>query len=705
MIPSDITGRIAHGVALFLLSTTFAFAQSEGSLRPFTLNHRAGDKSLINVSFLLDPPAGKGGFIRVRGSHLIRPDGQRIRFWGVNLTDWSRGSVMLPPREDAPVWAATLARFGVNCVRLHFLDLDAPRGLIDRTRSDSREFDPQQLDRLDFLIAELKARGIYVNLNLNVGRSYKTGDGVRDFDKIRWAKGLTLFDPRLIELQKEYAEKLLKHYNPYTKSEYRHEPAVAMVEIVNENALYLGFRAPTPYYDQALTEIYNTWLRRKLNTEELRQFRALAGVSSDQPVPRLKREEMAAAPRERFHTEMRFFMEMESNYFREMKAFLKDTLGVKSPLIATADHSHSGSSYPLLSSASLLDIVDGHTYWQHPGPSGIANTPMVNDPFNSTVVELSRTAFAGQPYTVSEVNHPSPNEWASEGLPILAAYAGFQDWDAIFWYTFEPKLSPEWKPYVGDAFDISHDPVKMPQLAAGALMFLRGDVRAARKTIARSYSREQVFDSVRLPESERPYFTPGFPLSIPLQHGSRIRSLDGPPTNTKLRGVQSHPIISDTRELAWHLSPAKKGLVTIDTARSQALIGYVNEHRQSLKNLTAVVSNNFCSIVLNSLDARPIANSTRMLLTTGARVVNTGMTWNERRTSLTNRGTSPTLIEPVNGKVILRNLEKATAVSVTTLDGAGRPIGQPRLAKQIKNGWEIEIGAPASTWYEVTVRR
>ena len=61
-----------------------------------------------------------------------------------------------------------------NCVRLHFLDLDAPRGLIDRRGPTAAASTPQQLDRLDFFIAELKKRGIYINLNLNVGRSYKS---------------------------------------------------------------------------------------------------------------------------------------------------------------------------------------------------------------------------------------------------------------------------------------------------------------------------------------------------------------------------------------------------------------------------------------------------------------------------------------------------------------------------------------------------
>ena len=43
------------------------------------------------------------------------------------------------------------------------------RGIIASGRNDSRTFDAQQLDRLDFMVAELKKRGIYVDLNLNVG--------------------------------------------------------------------------------------------------------------------------------------------------------------------------------------------------------------------------------------------------------------------------------------------------------------------------------------------------------------------------------------------------------------------------------------------------------------------------------------------------------------------------------------------------------
>lgn len=691
-------------VAVVSLAGVIAFAQwDDALLRPFVMNHRSAGPSLADVSFLLDAPAGKKGFVGIRGGHFATPDGKRIRFWGVHLTDWSRGSVMLPPKEDAAVYAAALARFGVNMVRLHFIDLAAPRGII-AAGNDSRSFDAQQLDRLDFLVAELKKRGIYIDLNLNVGRSYRAGDGVRDYDKIRWAKGLVLYDPRLIELQKEYARQLLTHVNPYTKTEYRNEPAIAIVEILNENALYMGFRAPTPYYDDQLTEIYNTWLREKLAPAELKKLRELAGVEGDGIVPRLKGPEVAAAPRERFEIEMRFYMETEDRFYQDMSAYLKRTLGVKVPITGTADHSHSGSSYAMLATLSKLDIVDGHVYWQHPGSPPPVNTPMVNDPLHSTVVKLSRTAFSGKPYTVSEVNHPFPNEWAAEGIPILAAYGSLQDWDAIILYTFEPKLAPDWKAYVGDPFDISLDPVRMTQMATGALTFLRGDVRAARQTIERTYSAEQVLDSRRLPRTEQPYFTPGFPLEIPLQHATRIRSLNGPPA-AKFTPVDARPIVSDTKELTWYTAPENAGVVTVETDRTQALVGFLKANPKVLKNVSADLRNNFASVVLSAMDAQPLSKSARMLLTTGSRVANTGMKWNETRTRLTEHGGSPSLIEPVTGTVVLRNLEGAKSVAARAMDGAGQAIGEPIPAKKNGDGWAVAIGEQATTWYVVTVAR
>jgi hypothetical protein len=686
---------------LSLLPATGVAQWNDSLLSRFDMNHRGAGASPADVSFLLDAPAGKGGFVRIQGGHLVKPDGTRLRLWGVHLTDWSRGSVLLPPKEDIPMWAQTLARFGVNCVRLHFLDLDSPRGIIAAGGTDSRSFDPQQLDRLDFLVSELKKRGVYVDLNLNVGRSYKSGDGVQDFDKIRWAKGLTLYDTRLIELEKEYARQILTHVNPYTKTEYRNEPAVAIVEILNENGLYVGFNAPTPFYDDELTTQYNAWLKKNLTPPEVQRLRDLIGVRGDAPVPRLRGPEVGAASKERFNAEMSFVAAAETKFYLDMASFLKDSLGVKAPITGTADHSHTGSSYSMLASLSKLDILDGHVYWQHPGSPPPVNTPMVNDPLHSTVVQLSRTAVAGKPYTVSEFNHPFPNDWASEGIPILAAYGSFQDWDAIILCTFEPKKDADWKSYVGDPFDISLDPVRMTQMAAGALMFLRGDVHPATTTVTRSYSRDQVFESRRLGRTEQPYFTPGFPLATPLMHGTRISSLDGSPT-ASFAAADEMPIVSDTKELTWFGSP---GLVTVETDRTQALIGFVKANGKSVKNMSADIDNNFASIVLVSMDANPVSRAARLLLSAGSRVSNTGLKWNPERTRTLDQGGPPTLVEPVTGTIVLRNLDGAVAVSAVALDGAGKAIGAPIVAVKSAAGWRLPVGNPVTTWYVVSVRR
>jgi hypothetical protein len=707
----------AHPIFSFLLvlasasGALCAQAQSTAGMAPFTLDHRRAMEahSPVDVSFLLDAPAGKHGFIAVKDGHLATGDGARIRLWGVNITDWSKGSRQIPSKDDAPLWAATLARFGVNCVRFQFLDLEAPRGLIAAGRDDTRALDPQQVDREDYFIWQLEKRGIYIDFNLLVGRGFKAGDGVTDAGELhQGAKGTSLFDRRLIELQKEYAQELLQHRNPYSGVEYTHDPGVALVEINNENAIDIGYRAPSPFYANELEGLYNQWLAAHRSAGQIAALRQMAGVAEQAQVPLMFwRGQAASAPPERFEAEAEFYNDLQRGYFREMQTYLKQALGLESLVIDTADHSHSNSGYPILKAEveSGAEVIDGHTYWEHP-EAYVRKSPMVDDPFNSTVEELSRSAIAGKPYTVSEVNEPFPNDYAGEGIPILAAYGAFQDWDAILWYTFEPKEDPDWKPYVGDPFDISLDPVKMPELAAGALLFLRGDVKRATQTLSRTYTPEQVYASMLLPEkTERPYFTPGFPPALPLEQEMRIGSFDGPATQAFAAAPAGDPIRSDTGELGWYHGAPGMGMVTVDSPRTQSLIGFVKAHRAADTNLAVEVDNDFCTIQLSSLDAEPIARAGKLLLLAGGRVENSGQWWNSAATAVTNWGESPTLIEPVRGTLELRRLAPAVAVELQAIDGAGQPLGAPVEGARTAAGWKLPLGQTLTTWYEITVRR
>ena len=694
-------------------------------MEPFVVDWSTPANSPADVSFLLNAPAGKDGFVRAADGHLVRPDGSRFRIWGINAT----GKACLPLKDDAVKVAAHLARYGINCVRLHFLDTPAPRGVIDGRRTDSRELDPEALDRLDFFIAQLKDRGIYSDLNLNVARAYKQDDGVADRELLGYAKALTYFDPRLIELQKEYARQLLTHLNPYTRSEYRHEPAVAIVEMVNENSIVEswfsgrlqgkatqkqagGWSDIPASYERTLTELYNRWLGEHVAPDVLARLRKEAGVKQ-RPLPRLEPKQFAAASAERFHTEASFYMDLEGRFFADMGRYLREELGVKSLLMGTADHNHHSSGYPLVASTSQLDIVDGHVYWQHPKyltdpASGkrvgfeIANTPMVNDPPNSSVAALSRTAVAGKPYTVSEVNHPFPSEYACEGIPILAAYAALHDWDGLFWYTLGHDDITAIHTRPAGHFDFAPDPVKMSQLAAGALVFLRQDVRPAARVVQRSYSREQVYESIRLPKSQRPYFTPGFPPTLPLIHATRVASFDGPST-AKCECLAAAQLRSDTGEIAWEGATAKQGVVIVDTDRSQSLVGFCKANHAQTKNLATDVENTFCALTLSSLDSQPIAQSKRLLLTATARMANSDMRWNAARKSLTDWGKAPVCIETVRGSVVLRDLKQASKVTAQPLDGAGHLLGSAVPATKTGDGWRLTLDDRPTTWYLLSV--
>jgi hypothetical protein len=688
-----------------------------------------GGTVFADLAFLLDAPAGRDGFITTRNGRLVDGAGQRFRLWGVNFSFTAN----LPDKQNAPLVAAHLARFGINSVRVHHLDWRTPRGIIDSTQPDSRHLDPDKQDRLHLLIAELKKRGIYTNLNLNVARAFQEADGVRDAGELGFAKAVTFFDERMIELQQEYARQLLTHVNPYTGLAYTDEPAVAIVEIVNENSLVESWvrgrtigKGPKPdaadrtfadmpaSYARDLDGRYQAWLAETLTPEQLAQLRTEAGVDDAAPVPRLRPGELAAAPEFRFHTEARFYIEIETRFFKRMKKFLREELGVKSLLVGTSVYSGALTPYPLLTSAAQLDILDAHFYWQHPSyfidPETkrrgfrIRNTPMVNEPGKSSITTLQRAAIAGQPFIVSEVNHPYPNEYAAEAMPLLAAYGAFHDWDGVYWYSFEHSEAAQWIPKYPGHFDSRQDPVKMSQLALGALIFLRGDVATAKRIVRRDYTAAQVRESLRLPAAAHaPYFTPGFPPELPLVHSTRIGSLDARRPTRSWPRVRT-PYESDTRELRWELDNGQ-GLVTINTPRAQGLAGHLTKGRPRLADVILESKTPFGAVLVASLDGKPIAESSRLLVTAGARTHNAGMKWNDDRTSLLETGGPPMLIEVLEGDLQIRLKGSPKRAEVLPLDGAGRALGPFVAPQKTLTGIRFALGEHDTPWYFVNIER
>jgi hypothetical protein len=709
-------------LAVLVCATLFTCVRAEIELRPYSIDWTATDESVVDLSGFLDAPAGRDGFVTVKGKHLVKPDGTRFRIWGVNIC----GPLCFPEEDVARATADDLDRMGINCVRFHHMDSNWGRNPFDRTRDDTRRLDPESLDRLDYFVAELKERGIYTNLNLNVSRRFKAGDDVRDHELLGYGKSATYFNPRLIELQREYAEQLLTHRNAYTGHEYRHEPAVLVVEMVNENSVLEGWVSgrlvgrdvdepgtwtPIPVsYAEELTDLYNRWLPEHVTPEQLRLIRREVGVGSEGRVPRLKPAEFAKASRLRFHTEATFYMELERKFFGGMRQLLKDKLGVRSLLVGTSDHNDGFSGYTHIHANLIFDIVDGHGYWQHPRLGDITwikNTPMVNDPLDSTVTQFARTPVVGRPYTISETNHPYPHEYACEGFPILTAYALFHDWDGIYWFTYGQGRAADPKQGIRPRgwFDFSNDPVKMTTLYACALMWYRQDLRPARRTVVRSYTMDEAIESLRMDRSKgRPFFKPGFARSTPLQHTTRFQfghSEDAPfPESAPLGRIEA-----DTGQLVWHDADKAKGVVTVDSNSTQALIGFVKAGDETTTHFSAEVDNEFCCLLLTSMDGAPIRTSRKLLLTTTALAANTGVAWEDDRKTLAKWGGGPVVIEPVTGTLSLRDMGEVNRLTARPLTAAGSYVGPVLNAERQADTWRLDLDGPPTTWYVIDVQR
>ncbi len=707
-----------------------------------------------DMSALLDKPAGARGFVHIRDGHLATGDGKRWRIWGQNLT----GNAPLPSMPLAPIIARRLAKFGINCIRLHHMDHRWPGGVLirhsgknplpprpagDGVRRDdepTRALDPEALARLDYFIACCRDNGVYIDLNLNVSRPFTSADGVKQVDWIGYGKALTYFDPQLIALQKEYAAQLLDHVNPFTGHRYAEDPAIAIVELVNENSILeswvrgrLRGEQTTPFgtwgdipsdYARDLDGLWNAWLCRRYADRQALRAAWQGDLRENEDaiacsVRRLRPEDFAAASAGRFQDEATFYSGLERGFFQGMADYMRGKLGCRQVIVGTSDHGHGWHADLHVEDNSVLGIIDGHVYWQHPRFHGsawsstdwsITNTPMVDAPDHSAPSQLSRSAVKGMPYIVSETNEPFPNDYACEFYPILASYALLQDWDGLFFYSYGGGTEEQWaNGAIERFFPLRNDPVKMTQTAMGALVFLRGDVQAAREVVERRLTHEAVLEALRAepPNDQYPYSQSYLPGRLALVHRTVVGSFTADALAPR-EGEVTLPegsIRSDTGELAWEGAPGD-GHVLVDTPCYQAIIGHAG--RRATSNLGCELTTPFAAVQLASLDGAPLARAKRMLLVVGARVANTGMTWiDDSRQSLGDQwGVAPTRIEPVAGTLALRDLRGARGVTVQPLDERGQPAQEAKALSLAGGAWTAVLdGQPATLWYLVSVER
>ena len=264
---------------IILINSLHSHGQDRSQWFEFYLPWNDSSKTVTDMSAYLDAPAGKYGFLQVTpdGHFKFENSGENIRFVGVVNVAIAN----FPTKEQAKILAARMAKFGINLVRIHLMDVDGSSGLFLNSAQNTLQISPEKLDKMDYFVHCLKERGIYFNFCIQAGRVYKTGDGIDSPVLNDQSKYVTLFNKKLIDLQKDFANKTINHVNPYTGLTYADDPAMATLELTNENSLYNGwfgwgannlFADQTggigPFYAAELDSLFNDFLSKKYKTDE-----------------------------------------------------------------------------------------------------------------------------------------------------------------------------------------------------------------------------------------------------------------------------------------------------------------------------------------------------------------------------------------------------------------------------------------------------
>ncbi len=597
------------------------------------------DDAPLDLSFLYrdEKPAGKHGFLKVEGDRFVFEDGTPARFWGTCFNS----AANFPPHELAEQVARRLAKFGINMMRTHQLDAEwSTPNIFQFTKGslskDTLSFDPESLDRFDYLIHCLKQQGIYIYLDMLTYRRFKSGDGVDAAELLpRAGKPYANFDERMIELQKKYCHDLWTHVNPYTGLAYKDDPAVALTEFTNESDLCDPGALNPPVLEPYATRVkalFRKWARRNhvdIDVEKV-DF-----SQKTEPV-------------------LRFLHDLQVEFHREMMDYLR-SIDVKVPITG----SNWTRGLTLLSALRNTDFTDTHPYWDMWSDVKGHNKMMLAEKLAPWPEKICQHRLLDRPMFISEWDSTWPNEWRGESPLMLAAFCAHQGLGGTTIHTYRYRYTPVdcMGAVVMDGvgyrvnFDTFIDPAKFGLFYHAALMFRRGDVAEAKQTAGVRITENMIFND---PWMKMPVVSPTaerHKIGLVLPGQKVMTDLTVDPTDA-LTPENAEDVLSDTGEIcrSW-----ARRISWIDTPRTKAAYGFLGEAGEiKLAGLTIKVDTRFAVIALSSLSDEPIEHSDNLLLTAVGRTDNTDATYNAEHTQRLELGHAPILVERIDAAIELK---------------------------------------------------
>ena len=660
-------------------------------------------ESVFELADHVAAPAGEHGALGRDGADFVFADETPAKFWGVGSE--------YPGSDDLAEQQARLYRiFGVNMVRLH--PVENHLGVLQRNEVDARVLDPEALDELDRWFAILKENGIYFTFSSFFPHVVTEDDGIPEdvWEELsasgegRSSYGFVTMVPELQDAEWAWMQTLLEHENPYTGMRYVDDPALAIVEVHNEDSIFWHSPLNTlsngdaPNLLARLQQLWMEWLgERYASDAELAAAWGdgiLSGDSLSNPTMTLYGAwEMGAEgpywgedQSARMGDFIRFLAELQRDFYEARYQQIRD-LGFQGVIVSTAWRAGGEAADAAnLWTDDVMDAIDRHAYGGGGDGNhaivegGVSNSSHLESPMTGVLAE-ARQQVEDKPFLTTEWTSQPPNQWKAEAAPLFAFYGmGLQGWDASYHFSASTAWLRGGWPSLGSY--VSETPHYMGQFPALARAVYEGHVRESVPVAARRLSVDQVFqgfDALTQPLAEGGWDpeagedTLEIPAEVFAIGRVSTQIADGLDPSERVDwdlywNTETGVITSETGDLTWDTVAR---VVTIDTPSTQGVLGWAGGSTWEFGDVTASVTTEFVSLLFTALDGEPLASSARVLVTAMAQDRQLGSEYNEDGSELIEVGGPPLLLEPVQATIAFAGGEVA---AVTPLD----PYGVPR---------------------------
>ena len=639
--------------------------------------------------------AGQNGRVRRQDDRLLLGDGREVRFWAVNVGP----GIIAQSADSIDYMARRLAKAGVNMVRYH--------GPMFAAGADRAKVDTQRLDQLHYLVKALKQQGIYTTISFYFPVWFEpvAADGIDGFEKAdggRKSFAILYFDPRMQQIHRSWIKAILTSPNPHGGPPLGDDPAVAMVEIVNEDSLFFhtfARRNVPPQQWQRLEELFAAWAAQRYGTVEKtlaawgdgRRPRddAAAGSLELQDAWFMTRDGLqqarGAGRRKRVGDQIQFLAELQRGFYDDFVSYLRNELKFSGLVVAGNWHTADDHLLDAVERWTYAagDVIDCHRYFggRHDG-EGSGYSVRVGHSFDDRSALASAgkhplivRQVAGYPQIISELGWPNPNRYRGESAFFTAAMASLQGIDGVYFFAVGSTFMAD----TGLSKFAVSSPAVFGAFPAAALMYRRGDLLQAPMAAVERIDLSRVYQLdaavVDRPPVDPLTFATG-PVAYRFvtpgddQHAGDEAAKPAAADARQRQAVESPVVTAAGGQIVWH---TQQGLMKIDAPRVQgaggplAACGVVET-----SDLRLTMGNAFANLLAISLDGQPLRSSRRVLLQTMTEEQPYGFRAKDNR--ITALGGWPFGVRLIQGEVELRTtLGRPSQVVSLDENGYARP--------------------------------